>query len=1169
MLVLQRASAGSGKTFALAKNYLRYFLSIKVEEDGSRRRLRTPSELSDSLCHILAVTFTNKATSEMQQRIVGKLYDLAFPQLYRERLIKRGKNVKDPDYLRDFMAEFNVSEKALSQRCRLALEVMLNNYSDFQVSTIDSFFQLVLRTFAYESDLNDSYQIELDSKFLSRMGIDAILKDIDNDAAPEDVKFWISELMNRSRKEGEKWNIFQKRETRSTYSSFLSALGRFETEEFKQKRDQIEKYFENGEDFTGIYQDLKERYDGMPMKPFAEMQQKANELLDLIGNDEDKISNGVRPHAEKCLRCESSRMPKKTEEKFAPMQPDKFEKKTFAEVIVSNPEHFRNIRDRYLEMTQAREEWLNVIGSKEYLTWKLYSVNFPYLGLLRYSLQKRREYLKENNAVELAETNALLQKIIGNDDTPFIYERLGTRLSHFLIDEFQDTSRMQWENFYPLLSESLSRNNENLIIGDAKQSIYRFRNAEPSLITHTVAETFPSLTTKGNNPEENTNWRSDRHIVEFNNRFFKFLTEEISSDIDNSMSDTGSFQRMDFRSLYSNVEQIPHHVDPTGYVEINLVKRLSKNRTDMEESEPTRMALLAPGIIEELIGRGYRMKDIAFLVKTNEQGIDIINAFTEYNSDADQKGHQKIEFISEQSLLIGSSEAVELIVTTLATINRGVDPKIREGEERLRAGAADWNDIRCNFRLFALRNPGKDISRLLEEFYEKGTDFNAIREILADMQSTSLPALVEAIAATFIPQRLRDKDSAYLASFLDLVLEYCASHPSDIASFLKWWERKRISAAIASPEDTNAVRVMTIHKSKGLEFPCVVMLYCEADFSDDDGHAEWRWVEPSGIDFNGHIMPPFIPIDTKKNLIGTSHENLFYEFVDMKRMDQLNSLYVGFTRASNELYIYSTAPLKKGGSPLSGKLSAFVENEESEIGFRSEDVEIPETLSNIESFRRFSYGKKYENAPTLDNKKDLPENKDSTGTADDPQIVSIGTYDVRPTPDFLKYKEEKLPTHVDAEGYEEEESEDPRSTGNLFHGMMQDITSLDDLPRAARRLKIQGLVDSARAVDMAQYMHDAIMNAGIGEWFGNGFRVLNERPVLHRGIPSSRPDRIMIDKEGNVIVLDYKFGKVKNDRKYGRQVFQYVEALKSTGRFKSVKGFLWYVFLGQLVFVCD
>lgn len=1148
-LELHRASAGSGKTYALAKKFIYYFLTIR--EDNGPRRLRNRAELSDSLRHILAVTFTNKATNEMQQRIVEKLDALAN---YRE-----GQK-KLPDYMKDFSKMLGEEYGRIAAAARDAIRILLENYSEFQVSTIDSFFQLVLRTFAYETDLNDSYSIELDSEFLGKIGVDSILSDIEEGKASEDVRIWVDMLMERTRGKGNVWNIFQKRESRtseeSPYSSLLNAIKRLETEEFKSIRDDMEQYFDRMKNLPELYDFLRDRYETPLQEACEGMKRCARKLLNAGVDENVKDIANFAEHARKALNAVYDRKPDyKYKDKFTPVDIDG--NKAYQGRKSKNPVAYGEAEPLYREMIEKFQEWTEGMESAEYRQWKLYDRNFPYLGLMAVSLKKRREYLDENNAVELAETNALLRRIIGEDDAPFIYERLGARLNHFLIDEFQDTSRLQWENLRPLLSESLGRGNENLLIGDAKQSIYRFRNADPSLIVHRVEDQFGDVKTLGNVPDENTNWRSDRRIVDFNNRLFRFLSDSIANALE------GEEGRMDFRNLYENVVQKINAKGDHGYVQVEYIPKeeMAANesiRGDVDEDiDQKGVALLrSVDLVKELLDRGYRMGDIAFLVVTNEEGESLINAFSEYNAGCGPED-RKIEFISEQSLKVAASPSVKLIETTLDTIGRGADPEVREGDEGKRRGVADWMEIRSNFQVFSIRHPELSTPDKIDAFLKSGADTDAIAEMLSGMQAVTLPALVEGIVATFLTENMRRADAPFISAFQDIVLEYCESRPSDIGSFLKWWEPRKNKASISSPEGTDAVRVMTIHKSKGLEFPCVVIPFADADFlSEKGGRREWRWVKPEMIDSGDYELPPYIPVTTDDKMVGTTHENLYRESIDLVTMDTLNLLYVGCTRAVNELYMICKKfdrPSTKGAMRFGDLLREFLEA-------GGDDLVL-------------TYGRKEKEVVIKEEKKEDKEEKNDEGKGEIMEKVEtreMHDYDTRVRLDFLKCREEDVPKVIDAKDVTgNEEDNDPRSEGNLLHGVMENVKVADDLPYAIRKMVIKGLMTREKGKEVEAFLRQRLSDERVRGWFDGSARVVNERALI-LGKKVRRPDRILVYPGDKAVVVDYKFGhSEKSYDDYNSQVREYVDGLKATGRYMSVRGYLWYVAEDRIEFVCD
>ncbi len=1145
MLELQRASAGSGKTFTLAKKFIWYYITIP--DEAGNRRLRTPAELTDSLSHILAVTFTNKATNEMQQRIVEKLYALGYPP----------ESGKKPDYMQEFLKELNamsdeeVTEQEISDTCRRAVGLLLNNYSDFQVSTIDSFFQQVLRTFAYESDLSDSYRIELDTDYLSAMAIDALLEDINSGRDESGADFWIGELMSRAKNDGKKWNIFAKSGAGDNpYALLTESVKRLENEEFKEIRRHLDNYFDSEPDLPGLYIDMQNKYETPVRNAHKALLREAAKARRLLNSIESSLdSKDVKLFARRIETVAGSKafdLPTNSKKEKIESLEQNFPSTYHTRKKKGDTSSYQQMEDVDAEMAEAYNKWSSGLRGAEFSHWRLYRENLPFMGLLQAIREKRDEYLRENNAIELGETNAMLHDIIGEDDAPFIYERIGTRLNHFLIDEFQDTSKMQWRNMSPLLHESVGRGNENLIIGDAKQSIYRFRNADSSLISKKVPAEFGFRGGEAvAGSAQNTNWRSDLRIVQFNNSFFDFLSKELNRTVGAEFS-TG---RRDFVADYRNVVQHPHHKEERGYVEV---------RCSGDNGLPWNEYVLnaIPQIIEDALQRGFRMRDIAVLVDRNSEGEDVIATLTEYNAQLPAES-RRLEFVSEQSLKLSSSAAVALVESVLETISKGADPEVRSGDDRARRGVADWSEVACNFKFFAMRHPELSTPDCLASFFAEGGDNNAIGEMLKKMQAVTLPALVESIIAEFIPKDIRRTDAVFLAAFQDIVLEYCESRPSDIASFLRWWADKKGSASISSPEDMDAITVMTVHKSKGLEFPIVIVPFANATFKDGSSKKEWRWVVPEVISTEKGELPPYLPIATSSLVEGTSHEHLLNEYYDLRKMDSLNSIYVAFTRAASELYIFSK-PSGKTEDPvgMSGLLKRFFS------GVRDSSAKEPiiemmdlDAVEEDESLG-FTYGKKYEER----------ESKPKEG-----EEHIIRDYSVRPTPDFLMYRMEELP-EVEMDGDEPELSDetDPRSEGNILHEIMQEVERQEDIPRAVRRMAIRGVITSTEASKLGAFLTLVTSRPEVKGWFEEGWRVVNERPLLRAGKIMKRPDRVMISPEGDAVVVDYKFGEsMSTHRKYASQVYDYVETLKDTGRFRSVRGYLWYVKMGKLELVAQ
>lgn len=1149
MLQLQRASAGSGKTFTLAKKFIWFLIAIK--EDGKPWRLRTSREIADGLGRILAITFTNKATNEMKQRIVAKLADLS--RAANEEITD--ELLKSVAYLKDFSDDLNASPQAVGIACREALSVLLNEYSDFRVSTIDSFFQSILRTFAYESNLNDSYQVEIDTDYLATAAIDATLDTINNPRKNESsASIWLKLLMNEAANSGSQWNVFQKSETpQSIYTRLRRSIHRLESEEFKGVRKELDNYFESSEDedpLAKAYVSLKTKMETPLREALKEAQENCARLVAMLN------SEGIDPK-EGCQRWFDTHIRKLPLLNFN----DTSTKAPFKSLTISDSKpllkkgvaspHAAELNRTAAIMYEAYSLWLELRESKEWRHWSVYAPLLPYLGLLGEARQKMLEYLESNNMIQLGETNSMLKRIIGEDDTPFIYERLGTAINHYLIDEFQDTSRMQWENLRPLLLENDSRGQDNLIIGDAKQSIYRFRNADPSLITTSVPESFPRHLAAGMSKKDNTNWRSDRRIVEFNNFFFKSLVNEIES----LGKDT-----LDFSNLYSNVVQYPSHREEKGYVEIRFLNQESNTDNESEGSDEEVSPLSGVGpLISSLLERGYDCRDIALLVDTNQLGKDVIAAIVAYNASL-PAGMKKIDFISEESLLVSSAEAVGIIINVLRQMIGGSQSDEKEGDER-----HDWSEIRTNFSFYSLRHPEMTVAEQISGFLKEDSPEESVNRMLSSMQTVALPALIEAITENFVPENLRRSQAVFIAALQDMVLEYCERYAADVASFLNWWDSKGKDKSISSPEGTDAVQIMTVHKAKGLEFKCVIMPFATASMTPLR-KSEWRWVRPADC-FSEAGLPPFLPVETTSALEKTEHADVYHKYFDLYMMDRLNSTYVAFTRAVSELYIITKTP-KRADSSIGYYLKEICGNADNYIAqYDSKETEeymLPEGISHWNDTNDvLTFGEK----PEILKKNNDLENLDG-------ELV-IEEYGVDSSPAILQYVESDMDTSPSVGQEDSEESDvdpdtstlmpeaadtDPRSEGNLLHAIMGMVKTTDDLHRAVLSMKTRGLITRAQAQEWEPMLLEALEKPEIKDWFNGEWRVLNERSILIPRSPDRRPDRIMISPDSRkAVILDYKFGGETHSNAYVKQVRNYISAFKEATGIKDVKGYLWYV----------
>ena len=1169
-LHIQQASAGSGKTYALTKTYIRLLISKKPQGED-KRQLRKEEELWNSPAHILAVTFTNKATNEMKHRIVTKLYELSKGCETPERIEKT-------DYLKDFMEEFGATAEEISDICAKALRILLLNYSDFQVSTIDSFFQSILRTFTYETDLNDTFNLEIDSDYLAMVSVDNTLDSLVTDKGNKaETNYILQDLMEKSSGSNH-WNVYQRSlSSKSLYNLLIENTKKMDKEDYKEIRKSLEKYFSDpSNSIPRLINQLKEKYEGPVKEKFREMVSAAKKLEKAYKDSNLQPSEMNTQIMEKIKKARISKFDEtkpfihKTGKPGISLHGD-LRKKTKLQLYPIHTE----LDELYNAFAEANTAWREELDREGYKIWKVYEAQLSYLALLNIVSEKKREYLASSNIVELSDTNTLLQEIISDDEIPFIYERMGTRINHYLIDEFQDTSMMQWKNMEPLLSESISVNNDNLIIGDAKQSIYRFRNADHTLISRTVPELYRDRSDWSADPicsdevkaaeqktRINTNWRSELRVVEFNNYFFRSLSSMLNegSKPDDD-SESKHYFHEDIRNLYTNCVQPPSKSaikNHRGYVEVNLQLKPTGWDETKDGNECTGIGYDRLGeTINSLRKRGLRYRDIGVLVRTNKQGNAAVDAITKYNLE---HPGEEIPFISDQSLLVERALSVQMIVRALEMISNG------------------------------------DIYQENEEWDDSATfDIKKLRDIIREQHSLALTTLIEAIIQKTVPESLKRQETPYIAAFQDAVLDFTNTYSSDIANFLQWWERQRSKLAIISPEEAQAVRVITVHKSKGLEYLAVIIPDAGFNFAPSRNKKEWLWVKPK-ID-SELPMPPYIPVEADQKLIETPHRSDYEDFLKKIALDGLNASYVAFTRAAVELYIFASSAESKVNqdniiyalkkfcsepeSTMSGMeeahmLTSSIESKTYLMDKEGEIVGMPDEESEEETggekvckFLQFSYGEKTTSEQfqeIYDKNEKKRENSDSADRRA-PEIY-MENYEVHSDSEAIRFRDAELNIKID----HEENGEEPkvpewrklRDEGVLKHSIMSMVEKAGDLPRAILKHKIKGRLTSEQARDWEKELGTAIEKVKSLGWFGEEYTILNESTIQHKGERDRRPDRIMISKDGDAVIVDYKFGHHTDVSRYNRQVRRYMELLERTNLYRKVEGYLWYVETGEV-----
>ena len=999
-LDIYKASAGSGKTHTLAHKYIDILLSKNADTEAYK--------------HILAVTFTNKATEEMKGRIVSILYKLS-----------QGKGEE--------LEKLSPAEAAeVKARAKTILTAILHDYSNFQVTTIDKFFQQIFRSFARELGSFTNYRVELSDEDVLTHAIDEMLSRLDDASAPDAET--IFKIINSFALD--QWRYSSK----SQYTEQLLSFAKlFIKEDFKTKAGDYKSDFaridnagKKAADYAAAFEDK--------LKSLAE---EAILAIKGQGLDLTDFKGGSRGVMQKLPAYAKGEMPLLTDgqkEMFLGSPDGWFSKDKQAAHKIALAQAACN-RPGKPGLDDLLRQIVELFGEPyaQYRTAAIIRTNLGVMKIFGGIHDSLLRYLKENNIMLLGETTHALNKMIAGSDTPFIYERIGSWLDNYLLDEFQDFSLMQWDNFKPLLEQSLDTGGDNLIVGDVKQSIYRWRGSDWSTLQRGVEEQLSgkSLDIKS----LGDNWRSDRVIVDFNNEFFAAITNK----------DNGSFKGDEtIAQVYSDCVQTPVKAGG-GHVKVTFWE--GKDESD----DPACLAMLKDEV-ERLTDLGYPRSDIYFLVRTNREASAVAARLI-----ADD-----IDVITDESLVVGASGYVQRIVAVLKYLINAQDP--------------------VNAQVVA----------------EMGLD-----KAILNPEGNSLYDICENVVRA-LGEDLLDGQMPYLMTFMDLVLDYMRDYGSDIAGFIKWWGETGCKQTISAPKGADAVRIMTIHKAKGLGCPVVILPFFHEQLTPK--MTNYMWCSETE-----HFDAGLMPVEFKKEVGETtfggdySREALYY------KMDALNTAYVAFTRAKHELIVFARIKNKKPGisDMLYEMYSPLAEDNVYEIGescsYKAEDDESAKVT------RRPLPG--YNSIPM-------------EGTAGKKRLALV----------------------FRGSEFFEEGAQSARARGIVLHDILSSINSVADIPAAVKAAVDGGELESAKAQETVQMVQQMLSEvAGYG-WFSSDWDTLNEASIIDTDGKLYRPDRVLT-RGSRAVVIDYKFGTSHSG--YQRQVRNYMALLREMG-FEEVEGYLWY-----------
>ncbi len=987
MIKILKASAGSGKTYTLANEYI----ALLTEKYAYR--------------HILAVTFTNKATAEMKARIL--------------KFLSESHDAKDREMLRD----------------------ILHDYSAFAVSTIDKFFQQALKSFAREIGQVADYQIDLDKKSLVHEAMDSILDSLTREDS--DTLEWLQQSINEELRQGRRIHI----------------------------EDTL---YEMGERLTmpdcGPTDELRRRFS---KENLAAIRKNCDEIISAFTNELNAAAKDVQvvkansikqlaPYLEGYKTWEKIPLPKTTLMKEA-------EGSRFCELLSG---------DRYRWYCTA---------------WMLRDMSFS-LGLAGEFYRSFQDLLREKNVMILDESNVILKDIIAGSDAPFVYEKMGVRYENFLLDEFQDTSNIQWENFRPLLRESEANEHNSLIVGDVKQSIYRWRDSDWTLLARRVKEDFP----RSSEDTLQNNWRSLKTIVNFNNAFFEFAARAINQP-----------------DLYSDVRQNVKSDDTQeGMVRVSFC----------EKDGQIPMVLNSIG---EARAAGANYSDIAVLVRANSDGAEIARELMK----------EGIPVVSDDSLKLKSSKTLRKLAGILANHE----------------------------------NPDDRINSYLAE--AESVVFPEQYHSLTDLCENLLLQLREKSPSDF------DGETLFIQAFMDDLREWTEVNGNDLKNYLGHWEEGK--QTISSPAGTDAVRVITVHKAKGLEFPYLIFPYAhKVDFYK----AGWKWcpLNTEGSPFTAEAQGLY-PVMLDSNADNTLFADSLLAEKKMQLVDNINVFYVALTRAEKCLHVIADQPSKAFIASL-GKVPDYKDFSQvlyhfcgcvdeyqagSMYDFKTAGRDCPSSTVSLRSTPPIAGDGPLERLELRGPRKLQIFGESLPRVA----VVSEGqSLPAAPEQNLLKYSYRSIPigdrlkVSADASDFFGEDgatgpAASPRRNGIALHGILSKVQTPEDLRPAVDDAVLEGTLTEDEAREAFALLQERI--AAHPGWFAGGG--MNEITVFDVFGNGRRPDRVAPDGDG-IVIIDYKFGEStpESDARYSGQVSGYMKIFRSLG-YGKVSGVVWYVVPDKMI----
>lgn len=1069
-LTICKASAGCGKTYTLAARYVALLLC------------------GNSYRQILAVTFTNKATAEMKQRIIKYLYIIAHrPDTDEER--QQFLNVVK-GYMKQYkQTDVQNTDIEIRQRAEYCYYGILDNYDEMVVSTIDSFLQMLITGMARMLNIGAGFGVELDSSKVVTEAVNKILTDKQADAnLAKILEGYVRDRINDEK------GVNMRKDLVKMSENMLNEAVQKEKDAIVYKRDTTQEY--------------KRSIDWRKDKNILRMRELYNKVKDCETNNEIKGGSNFYKFIKRVETgldgIDSNFDPKKFPEQIATF--DKLKDK------VADPERAKEIFDALTEMVALCPVCRRVCN-----TYILTSEKLNDLSLMGAVNDQINVDLQESNSILLARTAYVLSTAMKPGDADFILEKAGIRFKHIMIDEFQDTSELQWDVFKRIIENIMSEGGTALIVGDVKQSIYRWRNSNYTIMSNLAERKDKDLSRFTEDDPKVRNFRSRRNVVDFNLRAFRDLINPDAASPVSGREDVfdEGYAEANLQEYYRNASK------EEGYVRLMAVPY--KKGTDCEKKEDARQVIVDDMFeqINALIGKGAKAKDMLILIRNNNEVECIYNTFKEVRGDGNHLNLENVRLISNDSFKLKSSTSINIIINALRYYNS----KDCIAETYLKLNGIE--DMEAFLKL------PKEMS--LYELMEE-----CVKLLLCDEEGV-----------------LKADDSAYVSCLLDNCHSYMETSGSDLQGFLEYWDDTLSSKAIPA-SDSNGIRVMTIHSAKGLESKNVFVPFCSWKMNDSrKPQTLWLTAKPADSTMG------LVPVSANSKMAESEYEQAYQEEMERLNIDAFNLLYVALTRAADNLFVYVDQEcLKEDGQ------------KDDNVGYWL--LKVKDCNCADEQIATKEFG----STPYINTDKQSAETKQTT-PFDEPSyepdaIIGVDFVSDNKNVQFRQSQESKQFLR-----YGDEASNERKvhiEIGNICHNILAQIKLATDLNKVLDSFVNRGVISQEYDVnDICQRLSDALCNEQMAKWFDGSYKLMREVSIIkprkmyeaqmqewrkagsrpwEEPTRELRPDRVMID--GNkAIVLDYKFGDKRNDSQYFAQVKDYMHLLQQMG-FEEVSGYIWY-----------